>query len=112
MGRLSNPRDAFLAMTRLLPVVLGRPIPTRRADPVVQHQRRLSDDDISELVHRRHDGETIDSLANAFGVHRTTVMAHVARHHRWPGAEQDSASFPNEPGQGGDARSAPQGRGH
>ena len=66
-------------MKGLLPVVLGRPIPTRRADRVVQHQRRLSGDDISELVHRRHDGETIDSLANAFGVHPTTVMAHMAR---------------------------------
>jgi len=77
--RLSNPRDAFLAMTGLLPVVLGRPIPTRRADGVVQHQRRLSGDDISDLVNRRHDGETIDSLADAFGVHRTTVMAHPAR---------------------------------
>lgn len=62
-------------MTGLLPVVLGRPIPTRWADPVVQHQRRFSRDDISELVHRCHDAETIDSLAGAFGVHRTTVMA-------------------------------------
>jgi len=78
-GRLSNPCDAFLAMRGLLPVVLGRPIPTHRADPVVQRQRRLSGDFISELIHRRRDGETIDSLADAFGVHRTTVMAHVAR---------------------------------
>ncbi len=66
-------------MRGLLPGVLGRPIPTRRADPVVQHQRRLSGDEISELIHLRHDGETIESLANAFGVHRTTVMAHVAQ---------------------------------
>ncbi|HQZ37326.1 MAG TPA: hypothetical protein PK020_23070 [Ilumatobacteraceae bacterium] len=66
-------------MRGLLPVVLGRPIPTHRADPVVQRQRRLSGDFISELIHRRRDGETIDSLADAFGVHRTTVMAHVAR---------------------------------
>lgn len=78
-GRLTNPRDAFLAMRGLLPVVLGRPIPTRRADRVVQRQRRLSDDDISELIHRRRDGEAIDSLSDAFGVHRTTVMAHAAR---------------------------------
>lgn len=78
-GRLSNPRDAFVAVSGLLPVVLQRPIPTNRAELVVQHQRRLAGDVVSELVRRRHRGETIDSLAGAFGVHRTTVMAHLTR---------------------------------
>jgi hypothetical protein len=78
-GTLSNPDDALLALTGLLSVQLGRPTPTRIADPAVQRQRRLSCADICELVHRRPDGETIDFLADAFGIHRTTVMAHAAR---------------------------------
>lgn len=79
-GRLSNPRDAFATVMGLLSAMLGRPLPPHRTDWVVQHQRRLTDDEISDLVHRRHEGETIDSLADAFGIHRTTVMAHMARH--------------------------------
>jgi hypothetical protein len=78
-GRLSNPHDAFVAVTGVLPAMLPRPTPTRTANPVVRHQRRLSGDVVSELVGGRHRGETVDSLAAAFGVHRTTVMAHVAR---------------------------------
>jgi biotin operon repressor len=45
----------------------------------VQHQRRLSGGEISELVHNRQSGMAIQALTEAFGVHRTTVMAHIAR---------------------------------
>ena len=35
--------------------------------------------EVAELVQARRTGQTIDMLARQFGVHRTTVMAHLRR---------------------------------
>ena len=49
--------------------------PTRQR----QRQRRLSPADAAELVTAYEAGSTIRELASQFGVHRTTVLAHVER---------------------------------
>ena len=42
-------------------------------------QRRRTDTEIDGLVTRHQAGSTIEALAFEFGVHRTTVMAHLQR---------------------------------
>ena len=42
-------------------------------------QRRLADAVIDDLVTRYEAGSTIEVLASTFGIHRTTVMAHLER---------------------------------
>ncbi|MBL8777322.1 MAG: helix-turn-helix domain-containing protein [Acidimicrobiales bacterium] len=49
---------------------------TRRAKQV---QRRLTTDEVAELVRRYQAGETADLLAAAFQIHRTTVTSHLER---------------------------------
>jgi DNA-binding transcriptional ArsR family regulator len=41
--------------------------------------RRLSDDEVTELVARYHAGATIYDLAERFKIHRTTVSQHLHR---------------------------------
>jgi predicted DNA binding protein len=48
----------------------------RLSNPV---QRRLTDSDIDALVGAYQAGSTIEMLANTFGVHRTTAIAHLER---------------------------------
>ena len=43
-------------------------------------QRRLSPTDIDELLDAYRAGATINQLAVEFGIHRTTVTAHLDRH--------------------------------
>ena len=43
-------------------------------------QRRLSPTDIDDLVDAYRAGASISQLAAGFGVHRTTVAAHLDRH--------------------------------
>jgi hypothetical protein len=42
-------------------------------------QRRLTDTGTDDLVARYEAGSTVDALAREFGIHRTTVMAHLER---------------------------------
>jgi hypothetical protein len=44
-----------------------------------QRQHRLSPDEVGQLLARRAAGSTILQLASEFGVHRTTVIAHLRR---------------------------------
>ncbi len=45
-----------------------------------RHQaRRLTDSEVEELVTDFQNGATITQLVDSFGVHRTTVMAHLRR---------------------------------
>ena len=53
------------------------PITERAAER--QKQTRLTPPQIDELIHRRASGSTIEELAHSFGIHRTTVMAHLRR---------------------------------
>jgi hypothetical protein len=78
-GRLSNPRDSFLAAADLLPTLLSREEPSRTTPTERQRQRRLRDDEAAALVGRRREGETIDSLSIAFGIDRTTVISILRR---------------------------------
>ena len=44
-------------------------------------QRRLSPTDVDDLVNEYRAGTTITQLALQYGVHRTTVAAHLDHHH-------------------------------
>lgn len=45
----------------------------------LQRQRRLSHDEVVDLAKLYKAGSTVDDLAKTFGVHRTTVLAHLER---------------------------------
>jgi DNA-directed RNA polymerase specialized sigma24 family protein len=47
---------------------------------VRQKQTRLTPTQVDDLIERRVAGTTIADLAKRFGIHRTTVMAHLHRH--------------------------------
>jgi transposase len=49
------------------------PVPVRRS------QRRLRSDEVMALAQARREGAEIKELAERFGVHRTTVLAHLER---------------------------------
>lgn len=46
-----------------------------------QVQIRLTKAEVDELVKARQGGALIKELAEQFGIHRTTVMAHLKRHY-------------------------------
>lgn len=47
--------------------------------PDLQQQNRLSEAEVAKLLRARSDGCLINELAAQFGIHRTTVMAHIQR---------------------------------
>ncbi|HMQ25177.1 MAG TPA: helix-turn-helix domain-containing protein [Acidimicrobiales bacterium] len=47
--------------------------------PRKEVQRRLTSDQVADLVRRYQDGETAELLATAFQIHRTTVTGHLQR---------------------------------
>ena len=53
----------------------AQPQPTRE----IQRQRRLSQDETLSLAKMYKDGLTVRELAQAFDIHRTTVLAHLER---------------------------------
>lgn len=74
---LSNPSLASaLSPTRYEPSA-NDPAPS--GPPTRQKQRRLAPDQIDEVVARYVDGESIDGLARAYGINRTTVISHLER---------------------------------
>jgi DNA-binding CsgD family transcriptional regulator len=76
LGRLSNPGSEPVgsSVERVDP-------PTAAVESRTDHQvqRRLGVSEVNKMVDRREAGETIEQLAERFGVHRTTVMAHLRR---------------------------------
>ena len=44
-------------------------------------QRRLSPTDVDDLINEYRAGKTINQLASCYGVHRTTIAAHLDHHH-------------------------------
>jgi transposase-like protein len=42
-------------------------------------QRRLTDSEIEQVVQQYRHGDSIDRLSRRYGVHRTTVVGHLAR---------------------------------
>ena len=47
---------------------------------VIQQQRRLSPEAVAELIRQYTDGSSVATLANAFKIHRTSVLQHLTRH--------------------------------
>ena len=72
LGHYSNP--ALVQPTADSPEHVERAIPTRRRGP-----RRLRASEVDEMVAAYVFGDTVNDLAQRFGVHRTTVMAHLKR---------------------------------
>ena len=58
---------------------VGRYSNPPRPGPVRQLQRRLTADEIDELLEAYMNGEPIRDIAFRHGVHRTTVIGHVTR---------------------------------
>ena len=61
-----------------------QPIPTTPPSPSrlarkLQRQRRLVFDNVQQLILRYQGGRTVAQLAKEFGIHRTTVIAHIHR---------------------------------
>jgi len=76
---------ALLANAKL-GTTLGHMVRHAREDvhlPVVQRprqkQRRLPHDQIARVVARYQDGQSINALAQEFGINRKTVMGHLQR---------------------------------
>ena len=76
-GRLTKPTYNFGRVVERLPVILAGPVRDDRAAAEPQLQRRLTPVEVETLVQERADGQTIATLVRQFGVHRTTVMAHL-----------------------------------
>ena len=89
LGRYSNQN----IVTRLRQVLAGhgRDDPPVRPTRPRQTQRRLSTDEIDDLVKRRLAGMLIDALATEFDVNRTTVMKHLADHPAVPSRSRNVA---------------------
>jgi DNA-binding transcriptional ArsR family regulator len=78
---LSNPCHPATSLLREWNDVkgcLGEPFPRVEVRPI-QVQHRLDPSQVAELVAGYQGGATIEDLAERFGVHRTTVMAHLDR---------------------------------
>lgn len=75
LGRYSNPDDLWAKLQRV------QGLPRRRRPEVPKHtkqgQIRLSPTDVDRLIEARGQGTTVNQLAELFGVHRTTVLAHL-----------------------------------
>ena len=81
-GRLSNPRRPLIPVYSQVEGILARADTRRPPARNIQVQRRLPSAEIGTLVAARYDGVTIDALARQFGIHRTTVLAHLNRENR------------------------------
>jgi hypothetical protein len=77
MGSYSNPS----LTTRFRSILAGQNENrlSDRSRPSRQIQRHLDATEVLSLVRACANGDTIDQLATTFGIHRTTVMAHLDR---------------------------------
>jgi transposase-like protein len=98
-GRLSNPPAAIetvaaqgFAANRgntksaesgpgTVPESSHRPPPEEKGRLSNPIQRRLSPTDTDDLIAAYHAGATINELAHRYRLHRTTIAAHLDRHH-------------------------------
>jgi hypothetical protein len=73
-GRLSNPSIEWTGMRTAAQdsTATEQPNPSRA-------QKRLHGEQVDELVAAYRAGDSADELAERFGVHRTTAMAHLRR---------------------------------
>jgi transposase-like protein len=77
MGSYSNPA----LVSRFATILAGRSDdgPSNRSPQSRQFQRRLSPDEVAELVEAYEEGATQQQLVVRFGIHKTTVAAHLDR---------------------------------
>ena len=73
-GQLSNPSIESTGIPAAAPI----PATTDRAGPH-RTQKRLRTAEVDELVAAYQTGDSVEELAKHFGVHRTTVIAHLGR---------------------------------
>ena len=67
-------------VSRLQRIVAGQdpdPVADRTVRSPRQKERRLSPDQVSEVLQRSQAGETANALAKTFGVHRRTIVHHL-----------------------------------
>ena len=81
-GTAFEPRESLIVVFSLLRPILARSKTRRPPARELPVQRRLTFAEITALLAARHDGVTVDGLARRFGVHRTTVLAHLKREDR------------------------------
>jgi hypothetical protein len=74
-----TPGRRFGEASSLLPALMKRPNTFLIHGPPPLAQCRLDASTIANLVGRRGSGVTIAAPADEFGIHRTTVMAHLRR---------------------------------
>lgn len=90
LGRFSNPSKAIIAVESRVGwrsfggVTDRREVRGARTDGVVVReigtaQTLLTPAQIDELVERHRAGEGVVALANAYGIHRATITAHLGR---------------------------------
>jgi uncharacterized protein (DUF433 family) len=77
MGSYSNPS----LVSRFRDILAGQNDNrvSDRSRPSRQIQRHLDPNEVRSLLGAYTEGGTIDDLATAFGIHRTTVLAHLHR---------------------------------
>jgi predicted DNA-binding protein (UPF0251 family) len=78
LGGYSNP-DIVARLERILAGQKANPASARTVRSARQRQRRLSPDEVLELIRLRETDTEIEVLAEQFGIHRTTVMALLQR---------------------------------
>jgi hypothetical protein len=78
LGRYSNPRFKAADLRRLLGIGAA-PVEEERPGVAKEHQQRLRAEEIDELVAAYEAGCTVPDLVAQFGIHRTTVLAHLER---------------------------------
>ena len=88
LGSYSNP-DIVSRLERILAGAGRDRLSTRTVRSPRRIQRKLTPDEVSDLVVLRGDGWEIDALAQRFGIGRSTVMEHLKRAgvtgRRWQG---------------------------
>ena len=72
--QLSNPQQVAIQVGSAS-AGAPRSLPRRS----LQTQRRLSTDEVSQLLDAYRDGASANELSTAFGIHRTTALDHLAR---------------------------------
>ena len=78
-GQLSDPKTPGQSSSPSTADTESDGQPTKRGRTALQKQTRLTVSQIDDLLARRAVGTTIAELATRFGIHRTTVMAHLKR---------------------------------
>ncbi len=79
IGQLSNPKTPGHSVAAFPDDAESGARTTQGCRTVRQQQTRLTPPQVDELLEQRAAGATIKELAERFGIHRTTVMAHFQR---------------------------------